>query len=82
MISISGIVEEVFSVAIRRAYPDLEGAPVMIQGSSKFADYQCNSAMSIVGVGICTQGSSCGHQASVPRPRGCSGHDTGQLKVC
>ncbi|KAK3100743.1 hypothetical protein FSP39_024553 [Pinctada imbricata] len=48
MLSISGIVEEVFAVAIRRAYPNLDGAPVMIQGSSKFADYQCNSAMSIV----------------------------------
>ncbi|KAJ8297778.1 hypothetical protein KUTeg_024309 [Tegillarca granosa] len=34
-------------LAIRQAYPFLDNPPILIQGSSKFADYQCNSAMSI-----------------------------------
>lgn len=47
MISISSLVEDVFGLAIRKAFPDVDNPPVMIQGSSKFADYQCNSAMNI-----------------------------------
>lgn len=47
MISISGVVSDVFGLAIRQAYPFLDNPPILIQGSSKFADYQCNSAMSI-----------------------------------
>ncbi|XP_033742647.1 arginine--tRNA ligase, cytoplasmic-like [Pecten maximus] len=47
MLSIGIIVEELFGRALRCAYPDLDNIPVMIQGSSKFADYQCNSAMVI-----------------------------------
>ncbi|XP_048773290.1 arginine--tRNA ligase, cytoplasmic-like [Ostrea edulis] len=47
MMSISTIVADVFGLAIRKAFPGIENPLTMIQGSSKFADYQCNSAMSI-----------------------------------
>nr|XP_022324296.1 arginine--tRNA ligase, cytoplasmic-like [Crassostrea virginica] len=47
MVSISTIVEDVFGMAIRKAFPDIDNPPVMIQRSSKFADYQCNSAMNL-----------------------------------
>lgn len=50
MISISSLVEDVFGLAICKAFPDVDNPPVMIQGSSKFADYQCNSAMNIAKV--------------------------------
>ena len=50
MVSISTIVEDVFGMAIRKAFPDIDNLPVMIQSSSKFADYQCNSAMNIAKV--------------------------------
>ncbi|KAH3834680.1 hypothetical protein DPMN_108013 [Dreissena polymorpha] len=46
MVNISQLVTDVFALAIRLAYPDLEDIPVLIQ-NSKFADYQCNSAMAI-----------------------------------
>jgi len=46
MISISQIVTDVFTLAIRQAYPELEDIPILIT-NGKFADYQCNSAMSI-----------------------------------
>ncbi|CAB3377557.1 Hypothetical predicted protein [Cloeon dipterum] len=49
MLSIQGILNDVFAEAIRNAYPDLPEAPVIIMPSSnaKFGDYQCNSAMSM-----------------------------------
>ncbi|XP_062570274.1 arginine--tRNA ligase, cytoplasmic-like [Saccostrea cucullata] len=47
MVSIGTMVEDVFGLAIRKAFPDLDNPPVMIQGSSKFADYQCNSALNL-----------------------------------
>ncbi|KAL4230596.1 Arginine--tRNA ligase [Mactra antiquata] len=46
MISINQIIYDVFALAIKQAYPDVEGATVLIQ-RGKFADYQCNSAMNI-----------------------------------
>jgi len=46
MVSISQIVMDVFTLAIKRAYPDLDDIPTLIQ-KGKFADYQCNSAMSV-----------------------------------
>lgn len=52
MMSISTIVADVFGLAIRKAFPGIENPLTMIQGSSKFADYQCNSAMSIAKVDI------------------------------
>lgn len=42
--------KNVFEVAIRSAYPDLEDPPVVLSLSGnnpKFGDYQCNSAMAI-----------------------------------
>ncbi|XP_061183616.1 arginine--tRNA ligase, cytoplasmic-like [Saccostrea echinata] len=47
MVSICTIVEDVFGMAIRKAFPNIDNPPVMIQGSSKFADYQCNSALNL-----------------------------------
>lgn len=50
MNSILGILEELFSKAISKAFPNIPDAPVVIalSGSSpKFGDYQCNSAMPI-----------------------------------
>ena len=43
------VLKELFAEAIRTAYPDLAGAPVVVQAaqSDKFGDYQCNSAMAI-----------------------------------
>lgn len=50
MQSIVGILTDVFSKAISKAFPDLPDAPVDIALSGnnpKFGDYQCNSAMQI-----------------------------------
>ncbi|XP_060066767.1 arginine--tRNA ligase, cytoplasmic-like [Ylistrum balloti] len=58
MLSIGIIMEELFGLAIRHAYPDLNDIPVMIQGSSKFADYQCNSAM-VICAKLKAQGTKC-----------------------
>ncbi len=52
MISILDLVEGAFKTAISEAYPMLENPPCMVTPSTKeeFGDYQCNSAMVIVGV--------------------------------
>ena len=49
MVSIIGIIDEVFGLAIRKAFPDLENPPVMIQKGKHTMtnDYQCNAAMNI-----------------------------------
>ncbi|XP_071086878.1 arginine--tRNA ligase, cytoplasmic-like [Haliotis cracherodii] len=47
MVSLFGVLEEIFGVAIRDAYPGLENPPILLSASQKFADYQCNSAMGI-----------------------------------
>jgi arginyl-tRNA synthetase len=47
MISILKHLSEVFTIAIRSAYPSLSSAPIVIAESSKAGDYQCNSAMPI-----------------------------------
>lgn len=50
-ISILASLQEVFSHAIKAAYPDLEDPPIMVVLSSQsLVDYQCNSAMSLVKV--------------------------------
>ncbi|XP_053399886.1 arginine--tRNA ligase, cytoplasmic-like isoform X2 [Mercenaria mercenaria] len=46
MVSINQIVTDVFALAIRQAFPEVEDAAILIQ-KGKFADYQCNSAMNI-----------------------------------
>lgn len=48
--SILNILNDVFSEAISKAFPDIPDAPVVIALSGnnpKFGDYQCNSAMQI-----------------------------------
>ncbi|XP_032995734.1 arginine--tRNA ligase, cytoplasmic [Lacerta agilis] len=49
MININSCLQDIFGVAIKAAYPDLENPPLLVTPSqqSKFGDYQCNSAMSI-----------------------------------
>nr|XP_028573321.1 arginine--tRNA ligase, cytoplasmic [Podarcis muralis] len=49
MININSRLQDIFGVAIKAAYPDLENPPLLVTPSqqSKFGDYQCNSAMSI-----------------------------------
>ena len=55
MTSILGQVERIFERAIHDAFPILQNPPCMVTPSTKeeFGDYQCNSAMAIVGV--CTK---------------------------
>lgn len=50
MESIVGILNDLFSTAITKAFPEIPDAPVVIALSGnnpKFGDYQCNSAMPI-----------------------------------
>lgn len=50
MDSIFDILINLFSTAIKEAFPDIPDAPVVIALSGnnpKFGDYQCNSAMQI-----------------------------------
>jgi arginyl-tRNA synthetase len=49
MVSILNHLSEIFTTAIRCAYPSLPSAPIVITESTKanFGDYQCNSAMPI-----------------------------------
>lgn len=49
MVSLMGIIEDVFGLAIRQTFPDLENPPVMIQKGKHTMtnDYQCNAAMNI-----------------------------------
>lgn len=51
MISINDHLIDLFSAAIRRAYPDVADVPTVIapgtSANPKFGDYQCNSAMAI-----------------------------------
>ncbi|XP_005113293.2 arginine--tRNA ligase, cytoplasmic [Aplysia californica] len=46
-LDIRGIIEDVFASAIYAAFPELPNPVVLVVPSAKFADYQCNSAMSI-----------------------------------
>ena len=52
MVSLMGIIEEVFGVAIRQTFPELDNPPVMIQKGKHTMtnDYQCNAAMNIAQV--------------------------------
>ena len=58
MLSILGQVESTFERAIHDAYPMLQNPPCMVTTSTKeeFGDYQCNSAMPIVGVSMIDNG--------------------------
>ncbi|PVD34867.1 hypothetical protein C0Q70_06146 [Pomacea canaliculata] len=46
-VSVQCMLEDVFRMAIMSAFPELESPAVMVTPSSKMADYQCNSAMSL-----------------------------------
>lgn len=46
-LDIDGIIEDVFGAAIYAAFPELPDPKILVTLSAKFADYQCNSAMSI-----------------------------------
>lgn len=53
MLSIQSELNDIFGDAIASAFPDIPDAPVVIALSGnnpKFGDYQCNSAMPIVGI--------------------------------
>ena len=53
MVSILTTLLDLFSTAIKSAYPGLNGSiPVMVTPAAqeKFGDYQCNSAMTIAQV--------------------------------
>ncbi|XP_076118257.1 arginine--tRNA ligase, cytoplasmic-like [Mytilus galloprovincialis] len=49
MVSVIGIIDDVFGLAIRKTFPDLENPPVAIQKGKHTMknDYQCNAAMNI-----------------------------------
>uniref|UniRef100_U5EN81 Probable arginine--tRNA ligase, cytoplasmic n=1 Tax=Corethrella appendiculata TaxID=1370023 RepID=U5EN81_9DIPT len=48
LISILDELREIFTDAIKSAYPEIPNPPILVaQSSSKFCDYQCNSAMKI-----------------------------------
>ncbi|PIK38346.1 putative arginine--tRNA ligase, cytoplasmic [Apostichopus japonicus] len=49
-VNVNQRLQEVFSQAIRQAFPDLPGVVASVQPSQgdKFGDYQCNSSMSLV----------------------------------
>lgn len=49
-VSVQCMLEDVFRMAIMSAFPELESPAVMVTPSSKMADYQCNSAMSLAQV--------------------------------
>ncbi|KAK0042697.1 arginine--tRNA ligase cytoplasmic [Biomphalaria pfeifferi] len=46
-LDIRGIVQDVFTSAIYAAFPELPDPTILVVPSSKFDDYQCNSAMAI-----------------------------------
>ncbi|CAL1526025.1 unnamed protein product, partial [Lymnaea stagnalis] len=46
-LDIRGIVEDVFKYAISAAFPELADPTILVVPSTKFDDYQCNSAMPI-----------------------------------
>ncbi|KAI0217817.1 Arginine--tRNA ligase, cytoplasmic [Lamellibrachia satsuma] len=50
MVSVIALLLDIFGQAIRKAFPSLPEAPVMVTPSTKenFGDYQCNNAMNIV----------------------------------
>ena len=50
MSSILDSLEDIFRVALGKAYPDLPDAPCPVTLSSKHADYQFNGAMTIAGL--------------------------------
>ncbi|GFR83245.1 arginine--tRNA ligase, cytoplasmic [Elysia marginata] len=46
-LDVRGIIEDIFGLAIYSAFPEVPNPTILVMPSSKFADYQCNSAMSI-----------------------------------
>ncbi|ESO84457.1 hypothetical protein LOTGIDRAFT_196660 [Lottia gigantea] len=47
MISLTSMIDDLFQVAIHQAYPGIDLPKSDVTSSAKFADFQCNSAMSI-----------------------------------
>lgn len=52
MMNINQYLQEIFEVAIRSSFPDLENPPLALAPNqqAKFGDYQCNSAMAMAQV--------------------------------
>lgn len=52
MMNINQYLQEIFEVAIRTSFPDLENPPLALAPNqqAKFGDYQCNSAMAMAQV--------------------------------
>lgn len=52
MMNINQYLQEIFEVAIRTSFPDLENPPLALAPNqqTKFGDYQCNSAMAMAQV--------------------------------
>lgn len=52
MMNINQYLQEIFEVAIRTSFPDLENPPLTLAPNqqAKFGDYQCNSAMAMAQV--------------------------------
>lgn len=57
MLNISQRLQEIFGLAIRTSYPELENPPLALAPNqqAKFGDYQCNSAMAMAQVRLSPQ---------------------------
>lgn len=57
MLNISQRLQEIFGLAIRTSYPELENPPLALAPNQqpKFGDYQCNSAMAMAQVRLSPQ---------------------------
>lgn len=62
MLNISQRLQEVFGLAIRTSYPELENPPLALAPNQqpKFGDYQCNSAMAMAQVRLSSHASDPG----------------------
>ncbi|GFN79452.1 Arginine--tRNA ligase, cytoplasmic-like [Plakobranchus ocellatus] len=49
-LDVRGIVEDIFGQAITAAFPEVPNPTILVMPGTKFADYQCNSAMAIAKV--------------------------------
>lgn len=54
MMNINQRLQQIFEVAIRTSFPDLENPPLALAPNqqAKFGDYQCNSAMAMAQVRV------------------------------
>ncbi|CAG5135187.1 unnamed protein product [Candidula unifasciata] len=46
-LDVRGVIEDIFALAIHDAFPEIANPSILVVPSAKFADYQCNSSMSI-----------------------------------